>query len=398
MSLPYLTAALAGIGGVLRASPEDFEVTEELPYEPTGHGDHVYAYLEKTDCTTPYAVGLLARALAVAPRDVGVAGMKDRRAVTRQWVSLPPPVSPEMVLALELPGVRVLSAVRHGHKLRTGHVRANHFTLVLRGVGPHAAAAAGEILTALAAAPGAPNWYGEQRFGRDGDNAAAGLALVRRQRRFDRDGRKNRLLLSALQSELFNRWLARRMNDGSYRRVLAGDLLRKIGGGVFASTEPEVDQARLERGEVLITGPMFGVEMRGPTPGSAAHELEAAVLAEAGIAIEELATVKKLAPGARREASVPMTGHQVTELGLDAIRVTFTLPAGAYATAVMREVQKRDDAPGPAGGESADDTGDAEAGPADAEAAGAAPAGAAPADQPSFAPPRAAAGNASPTS
>lgn len=340
MPLPYLTQDLPGIGGKIRQVPEDFIVTEELPYAATGAGDHVFARIRKRDSTTPYLCQRLAAALGVAARDLGYAGMKDRRAVTEQWVSLPPPVTPEQVLALELPDVTILEAVRHPHKLRTGHVRANHFELTIREVSEDAVARAAAVLTALAAAPGAPNWYGEQRFGRDRDNAEQGLALVRKTRRFERDGRKNRLLLSALQSELFNRYLQRRVEGQSYRRVLEGDLLRKVGGGMFASVDPAVDGPRLLAGEVVVTGPMFGVEMRAPTAGTEAEALEREVLAEAGLTLAELGTVRKLAPGTRRDASIAVAAPSVESAGPAAIRVRFTLPGGAYATAVLRELQK----------------------------------------------------------
>ncbi len=348
MVLPFLTADQPGIGGILRDTPEDFEV-EELPaYAPSGSGDHVFALIEKRDLTTPFAVVQLARAVGVAARDIGTAGLKDRRAVTRQWVSLPKPVTVERVRALgdTLEGLRVLEVAAHPHKLRTGHLRGNRFALVVRRTAlpaEEAAARARQILRALAAAPGAPNWYGEQRFGRDGDNAAAGLALVRKQRRFERDPRKNRLLLSALQSQLFNQWLERRVNDGLYREVLEGELLRKVAGGTFPSTETAVDQMRLLAGEVVPTGPMFGVEMRGPRPDSAAGRREAEVLAAAGMELAELAPLRKLAPGARRDAAIAIADWTVEVVGDGpdaAVKIGFTLPAGAYATAVMRELQK----------------------------------------------------------
>lgn len=347
MPLPFLTVDQPGIGGALRETPADCEdfAVEELPaYAPSGSGEHVFALVEKRDLTTPFAAAQLARALGVNPRDIGHAGMKDRRAVTRQWMSFPPPLSPAQVLAAggegAIAGLRVLTAIPHPHKLRTGHLRGNRFSLVVRRTRPGAAEAARAILGALAAAPGAPNWYGEQRFGRQGDNAAAGLALVRKQRRFDRDPRKNRLLLSALQSQLFNDWLERRLRDGLYRQVLEGDVLRKVAGGAFTCTEPAVDQARLCAGELVATGPMFGVEMRGPPPGSPAAAREAAVLADAGLALAELAPLRKLAPGARRDASIAIADWSVEELDEGSLRIAFTLPAGAYATAVMRELQK----------------------------------------------------------
>jgi tRNA pseudouridine13 synthase len=337
VELPFVTADQPGIGGIVR---ESFEVIEEPAYSPSGTGDHVYALIEKRDLTTPFAIAQIAKALALNVRDIGYAGMKDRRAVTRQWVSLPPPVQPAQVLELTVPGLRVLDAMRHPHKLRTGHLRANRFVLVVRRTVTDAATRAESLLTTLAEAPGAPNWYGEQRFGRAGDNAAQGLALMRKQRRFDRDPRKNRLLLSALQSELFNQWLAERIQDGWFRHVIEGDVLRKLSGGQFVCSEPAVDELRLLRGEVVTTGPMFGVEMRSPPEHSAAALREASVLAAALVQLDEFAFVRNIAPGARRDAAIAISDWKVDSLKDDAVRISFTLPAGAYATAVLRELQK----------------------------------------------------------
>ncbi|MGE3547410.1 MAG: tRNA pseudouridine(13) synthase TruD, partial [Kofleriaceae bacterium] len=147
--LPYLTRELPGIGGVLRSTDDDFVVDEVPMYAPSGTGDHVFVRIEKRGMNTIAAVGALARALGVAERDVGVAGMKDRHAVTRQWLSLPPPIHPEQLQALSLVGITVLETARHGHKLRTGHVRANRFVLRVRGVAPDAAERARAILARL---------------------------------------------------------------------------------------------------------------------------------------------------------------------------------------------------------------------------------------------------------
>src|SRR5262249_45702951 len=214
VTLPYLTSSLAGVGGTLRTTDDDFVVDEELPYAPPGAGDHVFVRIEKRGSTSLDAARALARALGIRDRDIGIAGMKDRRAVTRQWMSLPPPVTPEQALAVALPDLRVLEAHRHPHKLRTGHVRANRFVLRVRGVAAGAAERARAVLAALAQAPGAPNWYGEQRFGRDGDNAARGMALVTGAHARGRDRRMDRLMVSALQSQLFNNWLVARIADG----------------------------------------------------------------------------------------------------------------------------------------------------------------------------------------
>ncbi len=340
VELPYLTHDLPGTGGALRTVDADFVVDEEPAYPPSGVGDHVFVRIEKRGMNTRHAVISIARALGISDRDIGVAGMKDRHAVTRQWLSLPPPVTPEAALALAIPDVTVLEATRHNHKLRTGHVRANAFRLRVRDVVPDALDRATAILARLVEAPGAPNWYGEQRFGRDGDNAAKGRALVSGERHTGRDRKLDRLFVSALQSELFNAWLVARMADGLYRDVLAGDVLHKTTGGMFTSDDPATDTERLRAGELVLTGPMFGVDMRRPPDDTPAAAREDAILAAAGLARDSFATVRKLAEGTRRDATIRVRDGSVTDGGPSTLEVAFALPGGAYATAVMREVMK----------------------------------------------------------
>jgi tRNA pseudouridine13 synthase len=337
--LPYLTEGLPGTGGLLRARPEDFVVDEEPAYLPSGAGDHVFVRIEKRGLATPLVVTQIARALGVRDRDIGVAGMKDRHAVTTQWLSLPPPVTPEAAQALALDDIRVLEAIRHPHKLRTGHVRANRFRLRVREVGPDAEARARAILERLAEAPGTPNWYGEQRFGRDGDNAARGRELVAGTRRRG-DRRLDRLMVSALQSELFNQWLTARLADGLYRTALAGDLMHKVGGGLFACEDPAIDTPRIIAGEIVPTGPMFGVAMRGPAPGTQAADREAAILDAAGLTVESFSSVRAIAEGTRRDAAIPVREVAVAMADASTLEVAFALPGGSYATTVMREVMK----------------------------------------------------------
>lgn len=338
MDLPYLTVDLPGIGGALRTTPEDFFVDEEPAYLPSGEGEHVFAKFEKRGLTTSMAVERIAKALNVKDRDIGVAGMKDRHAVTRQWISLPPPTQVAAVEALVLEDIVILEVAKHGNKLRTGHVRSNRFQLRVRGCGEASEARAREILERLARPPGAPNWYGEQRFGRDGDNAARGRAIVMGEG-FPRDRKLARLLVSSLQSELFNQWLIARMADGLYSTVLAGDVLHKVGGGMFTTEDPAVDGPRLTAGEVVLTGPMFGITMRQPAHASPAAEREDLILANAGLERASFATVRALAEGTRRDATITVGAPHVIAID-EGIEVTFTLPGGTYATAVMREVMK----------------------------------------------------------
>lgn len=365
VDLPYLTSDVPGIGGALRTTDDDFFVDEEPAYAASGTGDHVFVHIEKRGMTTPVAVERIARALNVHPRDVGVAGMKDRHAVTRQWISLPPPVTPEAARALALDDIAIVDVARHPHKLRTGHVRANRFILRVRGVGEDAAVKAKAILDRLAAPPGAPNWYGEQRFGRDGDNAERGLDIVRGGKP-PRDKKLARLLVSSLQSKLFNDWLTARMNDGLYAQVLAGDVLHKLrrpidprreaasdegssaearpgdktGGGMFVCDDPATDQQRLLAGELVITGPMFGDRMRRAAEGTPAAAREVATLQAANLLPDSFATVRSIAEGTRRDATVSVGEPTVRTVEPGVIEVAFSLPGGAYATAVMRELMK----------------------------------------------------------
>jgi len=347
--LPYLTAELPGTGGVLRASPEDFVVDEIAAYAPAGTGDHVFARIEKRELTTAQAIERIAGALGIAARDVGAAGMKDRHAITRQWISVMAPL--DAVRALALPDITVLDAERHPHKLRTGHLRGNRFTLRVRGTTPEAGLRATAIFDGLRL--GAPNWYGEQRFGKDGDNAARGRAIVLGEAPPPRDKRLAKLLVSALQSELFNTWLVARMADGLYGRALDGDVLHKLGGGLFTCDDPATDSQRLAAGELAITGPMFGPRMRRAERDAGVRETAilaaaAASPANAGRAaapeavrrtIDAETFPRALAEGTRRDAAIRIGEPSVTPIE-DGIEVAFTLPSGAYATAVMREVMK----------------------------------------------------------
>jgi tRNA pseudouridine13 synthase len=338
--LPYLTDDVAGIGGVLRASPEDFVVDEVPAYAPAGDGEHVMVLVEKRDLTTPEAASRLAKACGVNPADVGWAGMKDRQAVTRQWLSLPPPTTPEAVRALTLAGITVLEATRHPHKLRTGHLRGNRFAITVRDAAPGAAASAHTILARLAEPPGSPNYYGEQRFGKDGDNAVRGRALLA--------GEKTRLplkikrlLINAVQSEMFNAWLSARLADGLFARVVDGDVLvKRSGSAPFITAEPATEEARVRAGEIVVTGPMFGPKMRTPTEASTAAAREDAVLAAAGLDIAAFAAVGRLAEGTRRPLAVEVADVAVAEVDATTVTLRFALPAGAYATAVLREVMK----------------------------------------------------------
>ncbi|MCC6749311.1 MAG: tRNA pseudouridine(13) synthase TruD [Deltaproteobacteria bacterium] len=341
LALPLLTAELPGVGGATR-DPEDF-VVEELPaYLPCGEGEHTLVRIEKRGLTTPQAIDRLARAVGVSPATVGYAGMKDRHAVTRQWLSFSG-VDPAALLAVEGPELRVLEAGRHKNKLRTGHLQGNRFVLVLRGVREGDAVAGARAILARLTESGVPNYYGAQRFGSAGDNAERALAMLRGEEKLPRDRHQHRLLVSSLQSFLFNAVLAERIGQGLLANLLGGEVLQRTdSGGLFVSEERETDQARLERGELVITGPMCGPRMPRPKEGSAAREAEDRVLDAHRVGPDDFARFGRLARGGRRPLAVPL-GEPELETVVDdpsALRLRFALPAGAYATVVLRELCK----------------------------------------------------------
>ena len=337
--LPFASPGLPGSGGRLKASPEDFRVDERPAYLPSGAGPHLYLQVEKRGRTTRDVLRHLARALGVPDRDAGYAGLKDRDAVTTQWLSFPVARDPDPA-SLEGDGLRVLAASRHQNKLRPGHVRGNAFAVAVRGgdLGRARACAA-----ALAEA-GLPNYFGPQRFGQGGENAALGKALLRpdpppEARRAGRDRFLRRFAISAYQALLFNRWLAERLADGLFAAALAGDHLKKLDtGGLFLCEDPAVDGPRVLRFEVSPAGPMFGHRLR--PSGGLAGEREARLLAAEGMTAADFARGAGEAEGTRRAARLPV--HPALEPLPDGYLARFELPAGSYATVVLRELMKEE--------------------------------------------------------
>jgi len=337
--VPLLTPELPGTAGVIRVVEEDFFV-EELPlYAASGEGEHLYLTVEKRGRTTQEVAGELARALGARERDVGTAGLKDKRAVAIQRFSVATRSPPDAALRLSGPGYRVLAAERHGNKLRPGHLRGNRFRIVVRGVVPDALARA-EAIAARLCRVGAANLFGPQRFGKQGDNAALGRALLLGERR-TRDRFLRRIALSALQSELFNRCLAARIADGLFETAVNGDVLRKrASGGLFVCEDVALDAPRVASGEVDPAGPLPGHSLFAAR-GEALRR-EQAVLADAAVDPASFAAGGDEMQGARRAYRVPPEELRVEPAGPDALVVSFALPKGSYAVSVLREIVKSD--------------------------------------------------------
>jgi tRNA pseudouridine13 synthase len=335
--LPYATGKSLRVFGKIRARAEDFQVEEVPVYAPEGRGEHLFVRFRKTDLNTPEAVRRIAQALGGDPREAGWAGLKDRHAVTTQWASFFK-ADPARALGLDLPGIQVLEAALHPHKIRTGHLRANRFAIRVRGAQADVATAS-QLLEQLAA-DGAPNYYGEQRFGREQSNLERARRWLLQGGPPPRDRFQRKLLASVLQSELFNRWLAARVRAGALGRPIAGDLMRKEDtGGVFVATDPELEAPRMQRWEISPTGPMFGAKMRWPE--AEALRIEEELIASAGLDAERLERLRAVLPGTRRVARIRPEGLQWSA-DEEALELRFSLPKGAYATVILRELLKPD--------------------------------------------------------
>jgi len=394
---PYLTAGLPGTGGVFKATADDFEVTEIPLYEASGSGEHTYALVEKRGLTTLEMLRRISRALEVPERDMGYAGMKDARGITRQTVSIPG-VSPEQVQAVDVPGIKVLSAARHTNKLRLGHLAGNRFRIRIRGVQEYPVEKAEAILSVLCSR-GVPNYFGEQRYGSQGNSADIGIGLLRgdfegavfalfgspelvhderwqkgiaafragqlaeaaelipSHCRTEREVLKSllrkpgeweravktihprliSLYISAAQSFLFDRVVAARID--SLDQVGRGDIAFKhLNGACFLVEDPDEAAPRAATFEISPTGPMFGRKMLSPQERAAADE--AAILEAAGLSPETFCGTGKLRlDGERRPLRVPLQEASVTLEDGDLL-LGFMLPKGSYATSVLREVMK----------------------------------------------------------
>jgi tRNA pseudouridine13 synthase len=319
-----------------KQAPEEF-VVDELPlYEPSGAGTHSWLWVEKNGLTTLDAIARLGAALGRRQREFGYAGMKDAQAVTRQWLSLEH-ADDARLADVAVDGLRVLRVARHATKLKMGHLRGNRFAIRLRDVDAAGAQALRANLADLAAR-GAPNWFGAQRFGHRGRNVEKGLRIlggdVRRAGR-TMPRRLLMLLLSAVQSEVFNRVLLERL--ATCDQVLAGDVAwLHRNGACFVVRDLATDQKRCARFEISPSGPLPGPDALRAEGEPA--ELEARALASLELDPQAFAKVPfGMNQGARRPLRVKVEDPQVTE-DAGGVWVSFALDRGAYATSVLHEL------------------------------------------------------------
>ena len=318
--------------GRMRASPEDFEVDEMLGFEADGAGEHAWLHIEKRAANTEWVAQQLARAAGVAPMAVGFSGLKDRHAVTRQTFSvhLPGRADPDWQ-ALEIEGVRILESGRHSRKLKRGVHRSNRFRIRLCELDGDRETTEQRI--GQVARLGVPNYFGEQRFGRDGENLRSAQALFAGARM----GRSQRgFALSAARSFLFNRVLAQRVEQRTWDRALDGEVWMLAGTHSIFGPQPLDDdlRERLLRRDIDPTGPLWGAgELRS---GAEVASIEAAVAQSESIFAKGLADNDLRQE--RRSLCLHASDFTHEWLAAGSLVLAFSLPSGAFATSVVREL------------------------------------------------------------
>ncbi|MBU2977527.1 tRNA pseudouridine(13) synthase TruD [Alteromonas sp. C1M14] len=335
----YATSPPTAVG-VFKQEPEDFVVTEDLGYSLTEEGEHQFIWVEKTQANTAWVAEQLAKFTGLPLRNVSYAGRKDKYAVTRQWFGLHAPGKDDFDFSsMSIPGVKVLSTHRHNKKLRTGQLKSNHFSITLREV-----ANSQELIDRLTYVNehGAPNYFGDQRFGQvrtdeqgqrmEGGNLQLGMRMIEKE--VIRNRNKRNMALSALRSWLFNEVLSQRIEKGWLDRVMPGDALMLSGShSFFINTDN--DSSFLERyvqRDLSPTAPLWGVGVPPTLHDALALEQTVATRYPQLVHFLEETGMKQ----ERRPVKIWPQQLEWQHKG-DTVILSFSLPAGCYATTVLRE-------------------------------------------------------------
>lgn len=324
-----------------RQELEDFEVHETLRFEPSGEGAHHFLYIEKRDLNTDAVAQKLCRFAQVKPLDIGYAGKKDRFAVARQWFSVQLPLLKVIDWnALSDHKLRLLKATRHDKKLRIGAVKSNQFTIRLRNLSnttEFKAAVGARIQNIIE--KGFPNYFGEQRFGRDFQNLKRGFDLLKSNKRL-----KNRslqgLLYSAVRSYFFNHLVSERISQNLYDKVLEGDYVQLDGSEKgFLVDDLSLVQSRFQEKDVHITAPLVG---SGSTVTEQSLEFQRSILTDYTETIDALAR-KGLKEERRACRAFPENvifdwHNDELDASKCSLALNFTLGKGVFATSLLREI------------------------------------------------------------
>ncbi|BFU60609.1 MULTISPECIES: tRNA pseudouridine(13) synthase TruD [Rodentibacter] len=329
--LPYLTLKTPPKStALLKLECADFIVKEVLGYEMSGEGEFVALKIRKTGCNTLFVGEKLAKFAGVSERNMGYAGLKDRQAVTEQWfcLQMPGKATPDFS-QFQLEGVEILEVTRHNRKIRTGSLQGNYFEILLRG-----AEETDELKVRLDFVKnvGFPNYFTEQRFGRDGHNLTQALRWAQGEIKV-KDRKKRSFYLSAARSEIFNLVVAARIEQGVTEEVLPNDIVQLTGSHSWFKADESEDlaalQTRLAQRDILLTAPLIGEE------NLMASSVENAIVEQHNV-FSSLMKQEKMKAARRPLLMQAQDLHwQFTDVGL---KLYFYLPAGSYATALVREL------------------------------------------------------------
>ena len=330
MDLAYLQKTPPKQTALLKAECADFVVKEQLGYDMSGDGEFVAVKVRKTDCNTLFVGEQLAKFAGISARNMSYAGLKDRKAVTEQWFSLQMPGQPTPDFSqFSLEGVEILDVTRHQRKIRIGSLQGNHFEILLRN-----AEETDELKERLdfLAKNGFPNYFTEQRFGRDGNNLTQALRWANGEIKV-KDRHKRSFYLSAARSEIFNLIVSKRMELNLAQQILVGDVLQLNGSHSWFVVDESEDlaqlQQRLVQQDVLLTAPLIGEEEKSAVDFE--HEIFAQHQALFALMRQERMKA------ARRPILMQPQQFQ-WQFEPNGLRLQFALPAGSYATALIREL------------------------------------------------------------
>ena len=330
MDLAYLQKTPPKQTALLKAECADFVVKEQLGYDMSGDGEFVAVKVRKTDCNTLFVGEQLAKFAGISARNMSYAGLKDRKAVTEQWFSLQMPGQPTPDFSqFSLEGVEILEVTRHQRKIRIGSLQGNHFEILLRNTEE-----TDELKVRLdfLAKNGFPNYFTEQRFGRDGNNLTQALRWANGEIKV-KDRNKRSFYLSAARSEIFNLIVAKRIELGLAQQVLNGDILQLNGSHSWFMVDESEDlaqlQQRLAQQDVLLTAPLIGEEEKSTVD----FEHEIFTQHQALFSLMRQERMK-----AARRAILMQPQHFQWQFEPNGLRLQFDLPVGSYATALIREL------------------------------------------------------------
>jgi len=379
LNLPFLTEDLPGTGGKIKSHYDDFRV-EEIPlYQPCGTGDFLYVWIEKKGMTTPDVIATFSKKLHIPRKSINYAGLKDARAITRQWFSIEG-AAPELIRTVDIPKMKILDIIPHTNPLKIGYLAGNRFSIRLRELKDPAPVALlkAQAIIARIQKIGLPNFYGPQRFGHRFDSHILGrYVLCGRHKEFidlmlgqpkpgcepsqatharelyDRqeyktaynawpmhyyehrrtlkmminnnndqlvaykylERRSKRFYVSALQSAIFNMVVISRMPD--IHKILLGDLAWiHYYNNYFTVEDVAAAQSRADNFEISPSGPLMGSKMSHPV--GPAGEIEMAIIQQAQLSESELENMNYYRlRGSRRPIRI-MPRNMAVAPGMDA--------------------------------------------------------------------------------